>query len=225
MDALRTYRSKRDFRRTAEPEGAAQRISRRQRIAKGAVGGAYVIQKHAARALHYDLRLELDGVFKSWAVPKGPALVPGEKHLAVRVEDHPLEYGEFEGVIPKGEYGGGTVMIWDRGRWHHRDGDVERGKLEFLLDGEKLNGAWLLERMGGARKGDGKNWLMNKRHDAKPAGKPSDLSAATGRSMKEIARARDRTWTTAGEIAKPRDERAKMPSAARLKGSVRRKMS
>jgi len=151
--------------------------------------------------------------------------VPGEKHLAVRVEDHPLEYGGFEGVIPKGEYGGGTVMIWDRGRWHHIDGDVESGKLEFILDGDKLKGAWVLVRMGGTRNADGKNWLLIKRRDTQPASEPSDLSVATGRSMKEIARARDRTWTRDGEKT-PAQKVAdvKMPSAARLKGSVRRKM-
>src|SRR5262249_41804595 len=149
----------------------------------------------------YDLRLELDGVFKSWAVPKGPGLVPGERHLAVRVEDHPLEYGGFEGVIPKGEYGGGTVMIWDRGRWHHREGDLESGKLEFELDGDKLKGTWVLVQRRGSRDSDsdGKNWLLIKRGGEQPASQPTDLSAATGRSMNEIARARDRTWTRAGE--------------------------
>src|SRR5262245_65507038 len=115
MDALRTYRKKRDFDRTPEPAG--RRASKRRAPRKTEISGEYVIHKHAARALHYDLRLELDGVFKSWAVPKGLSVVPGEKHLAVRVEDHPLEYGEFEGVIPKVQYGGGTVMIWDRGHW------------------------------------------------------------------------------------------------------------
>ena len=154
-------------------------------------GGEYVIQKHAARALHYDLRLELDGVFKSWAVPKGPGLVPGEKHLAVRVEDHPLEYGGFEGVIPKGEYGGGTVMIWDRGRWRQTDGDLESGKLEFVLDGEKL------QRRVGAR-ADGRRAQCRRQELAAdqatrrhlPVEEPSDLSVATGRSMRRsLARA------------------------------------
>ena len=223
MEKLRTYRNKRDFQRTPEPAGAESRTPRRaSRSAKP--DGEYVIQKHAARALHYDLRLELDGVFKSWAVPKGPGLVPGEKHLAVRVEDHPLEYGGFEGVIPKGEYGGGTVMIWDRGRWRQTDGDLESGKLEFVLEGEKLRGAWVLVQMGGARNADGKNWLLIKRRDGAPVNEPSDLSAATGRSMREIARARDRTWTRAGEAKSSKATRTEAPSAARLDGSVRRKL-
>ena len=179
MEKLRTYRNKRDFQRTPEPAGAESRTPRRaSRSAKPE--GEYVIQKHAARALHYDLRLELDGVFKSWAVPKGPGLVPGEKHLAVRVEDHPLEYGGFEGVIPKGEYGGGTVMIWDRGRWRQTDGDLESGKLEFVLEGEKLRGAWVLVQMGGARNADGKNWLLIKRRDGAPVNEPSRFERGHG---------------------------------------------
>src|SRR5206468_4271031 len=163
------YRSKRDFRRTSEPEGAARGTARRRRVAKGAVSGAYVIQKHAARALHYDLRLELDGVFKSWAVPKGPGLVPGERHLAVRVEDHPLEYGGFEGVIPKGEYGGGTVMLWDRGTWEpHGDVDegLRKGSLKFSMRGEKMRGNWALIRMHPrpGQRADKPAWLLIKEH-------------------------------------------------------------
>ena len=125
---LQTYRKKRKFDVTSEPRGRATR----------AKGNQFVIQKHAARRLHYDLRLELDGVMKSWAVTRGPSLVPGDKRLAVHVEDHPIEYNAFEGTIPQGEYGGGTVMIWDRGRWEP-DGDPHRGykkgHLIFTLEG------------------------------------------------------------------------------------------
>ena len=131
--ALDIYRKKRKFGVTPEPRG---------RKARGK-GNHFVIQKHAATRLHYDLRLELDGVMKSWAVTRGPSLVPGEKRLAVEVEDHPVEYNTFEGTIPKGEYGGGTVMIWDRGTWTpeedpHRG--LKKGHLDLSLDGEKLNG-------------------------------------------------------------------------------------
>src|SRR5436305_1315573 len=132
--ALEEYERKRDFRRTPEPAGA-------RRPAKKAATLSFVIQKHAASRLHYDFRLELDGVLMSWAVAKGPSLVPGEKRLAVHVEDHPIEYGGFEGTIPKGEYGGGSVMLWDRGEWSP-DGDARKGMakghLDFELKGEKL---------------------------------------------------------------------------------------
>src|SRR6185503_2780401 len=140
-DSLATYRAKRDFDQTAEPSG------------KAAVAAApelrFVIQRHDATRLHYDFRLELDGVFKSWAVTKGPSLDPTVKRLAVEVEDHPLDYGDFEGTIPKGQYGGGTVMIWDRGFWNCDDPQeaYRKGKLDFTLEGEKLNGGWILTRM------------------------------------------------------------------------------
>src|SRR6476661_1886347 len=152
---LKTYRAKRDFGVTAEPKG---KIARKR-------GSAFVIQKHDATRLHYDLRLELDGVMKSWAVTRGPSLVPGEKRLAVHVEDHPIEYNTFEGTIPKGQYGGGTVMIWDRGRWYP-EGDVEKGyrqgRLTFRLDGEKLDGRWHLVRMH-PRTGERQDpWLLIK---------------------------------------------------------------
>ena len=137
--SLSLYQQKRDFTKTAEPSGKAK-------IAP-ADYPRFVIQKHAATRLHYDLRLEVDGVFKSWAVTKGPSLDPGDKRLAVETEDHPLDYGDFEGTIPKGEYGGGTVMLWDRGFWA-TEGDaakqLRKGELKFTLVGEKLQGSWVL---------------------------------------------------------------------------------
>src|SRR5688572_27549630 len=149
---LSKYRSMRDFKKTAEPSGTRAPSTR---------GSIYVIQQHAARNLHYDFRLELDGVLLSWSVPKGPSLAPGEKRLAVRTEDHPLDYADFEGVIPKGEYGGGAVIVWDRGTWEP-EGDarkgLERGRLTFDLHGAKLRGRWHLVRTkldGGKRE----NWL------------------------------------------------------------------
>ncbi|WP_371345021.1 DNA ligase D [Ancylobacter sp. IITR112] len=185
--ALDLYRRKRDFTRTQEPEGTES----------AAAGHSYLIQKHAARRLHYDLRLELDGVLKSWAVTKGPSLVPGEKRLAVHVEDHPLDYGSFEGTIPKGEYGGGTVMLWDRGSWEPI-GDPARGyrkgHLEFELHGDKLHGRWHLVRMAKRRGEKADNWLLIKAEDdaARPEGAADILeerpdSVKTGRSMEAIA--------------------------------------
>ncbi len=194
--ALELYRRKRKFDVTAEPRG--------RKAPRG--GDRYVIQKHAARRLHYDLRLELDGVMKSWAVARGPSLDPAEKRLAVHVEDHPIEYNSFEGTIPQGEYGGGTVMIWDRGRWFP-EGDPHRGyakgHLDFVLDGEKLHGRWHLVRMR-SRDGDRhENWLLIKGKDEEArSGRSRDileeepLSAATGRSMDEIAagKGKKRVW-------------------------------
>ena len=186
--ALETYRRKRDFKTTAEPRG--KKVAARK-------GDSYVIQKHAARRLHYDLRLELDGVLKSWAVTRGPSLVPGEKRLAVHVEDHPLEYGDFEGTIPKGEYGGGTVIVWDRGRWTpigdpHKG--YAKGHLEFELDGEKLHGRWHLVRMAGKPREKRENWLLIKGDDdaARTAGAADILeerpeSVKTGRVVEEVA--------------------------------------
>jgi bifunctional non-homologous end joining protein LigD len=177
---LRTYREMRDFARTPEPSGGA---------AADADGARFVVQKHDASRLHYDLRLEQGGVLRSWALPKGPSLSPGEKRLAVEVEDHPLEYGDFEGTIPKGEYGGGTVMLWDRGRWSPVGDGVRDGRIDFELDGEKLRGAWTLTRTGGA-KGDDANWLLIKRTDpGAPRLEPDDEhSVLTGRTMAQIER-------------------------------------
>jgi bifunctional non-homologous end joining protein LigD len=162
---LGVYRRKRRFTRTPEPRGGT---IRRRSSARPKTGLSYFIQKHAATRLHYDFRLELRGVLLSWAVPKGPCLDPRERRLAVRVEDHPLEYGTFEGEIPQGEYGGGTVQLWDRGTWIP-EGDPEdgcaKGRLKFRLSGEKLRGGWTLVRMGGRSGEDGKNWLLIKERD------------------------------------------------------------
>src|SRR6201989_787269 len=141
---LTTYQAKRDFKVTAEPSGETEgAASNRLR---------YVIQKHDATRLHYDLRLEVDGVFKSWAVTRGPSLDPHDKRLAVEVEDHPLDYGDFEGTIPHGQYGGGTVMLWDRGYWAPEPGTdahagLDKGDLKIVLDGERLKGSFVLVRM------------------------------------------------------------------------------
>ncbi|MGH7090984.1 MAG: non-homologous end-joining DNA ligase, partial [Stellaceae bacterium] len=198
--ALEEYRRKRNFGKTAEPPGAAQKKATRG----GAHALSFVIQKHAARRLHYDFRLELDGVLKSWAVPKGPSLDPADKRLAVHVEDHPIEYGGFEGTIPEGEYGGGTVMLWDRGTWEPVGDPHEgyaKGSLKFKLDGARLKGHWALVQMKGPRGGDGKNWLLIKEHDgAERPGEGAALaeryvrSVASRRSMEGIAKAKDRVW-------------------------------
>jgi len=192
---LQAYHAKRKFSVTPEPRG---RETRRK-------GNAFVIQKHAASRLHYDLRLEHDGVMKSWAVTRGPSLVPGEKRLAVRVEDHPIEYNRFEGIIPEDQYGGGTVMIWDRGTWQPQ-GDPARGlakgRLDFTLAGKKLSGAWHLVRMRGRAGEKRENWLLIKARDeaARDARDPDILedepdSVVSGRSIEEIAaNKRRRVW-------------------------------
>jgi bifunctional non-homologous end joining protein LigD len=190
--SLEVYHQKRKFDLTSEPHG---RLGRRK-------GNQYVIQKHAARQLHYDLRLELDGVMKSWAVAKGPSLVPGARRLAVQVEDHPIDYNTFEGTIPKGAYGSGTVLVWDRGRWFP-EGDphlgLEKGDLTFRLEGEKLKGRWHLVRMHGKPNAKRKNWLLIKAHDEwerTPKDpdilKQSPRSVVSGRSIEEIAEEKSR---------------------------------
>ena len=191
-DSLTEYRRKRDFARTAEPSG---KIVRRK-------GQSFVIQKHAATRLHYDFRLELDGVLKSWAVTRGPSLNPSEKRLAVEVEDHPLEYGGFEGTIPKGEYGGGTVMLWDRGDWEPLTDPHEglkRGNLHFNVHGERLKGGWALIRM--PRRGSEKrnNWLLIKERDefaddSDPLLETYTTSVESDRSMEEIAQGDSPVW-------------------------------
>lgn len=199
-DALQAYRAKRNFSLTPEPAGGE--------VAPETARPVFCVHKHAASSLHYDLRLEVDGVLKSWAVPKGPSLDPADKHLAVQVEDHPLEYASFEGVIPEGEYGAGTVMLWDYGWWEPDTrwskefaaqaargerpdvtGKLAGGELKFVLHGSKLSGSFVLVQMKGR---GAKNWLLIKHKDA--SARPGysvtteePLSVATGRSMEEIA--------------------------------------
>src|SRR6187397_2317230 len=157
---LQRYRQKRDFTLTPEPKGDK----------RSKTGFSYVIQKHDASHLHYDFRLELDGVLLSWAVPKGPSLDPKVRRLAVQVEDHPIDYATFEGVIPEGEYGGGTVMVWDRGTWLPEQNDVnsalKKGDFKFRLFGEKLKGSWVLVRTRGWGGSSKPAWLLIKHRDA-----------------------------------------------------------
>jgi bifunctional non-homologous end joining protein LigD len=237
---LAKYRAKRDFSKTGEPRGDTK--------VKASKGLRFVIQKHAASHLHYDLRLELDGVFKSWAVTKGPSFDPHDKRLAVEVEDHPLDYGDFEGTIPKGQYGGGTVMVWDRGYWDCEDPEraYTKGKLDFTLEGEKLHGGWILTRM---RNGEGEkrtNWLLIKHRDefARDGKKNKILdegaSVASGRSMDEIAAGKGRgpkpfvtakrsrapakaEWTSHRAAARASAKKRSRPIAARTGRSRKKK--
>lgn len=190
-EPLEHYHEKRHFKLTPEPYGEKEKVSGTP---------IFVIQKHAASHLHYDFRLEIDGVLKSWAIPKGPSTHPGTMRLAMLTEDHPMDYADFEGVIPKGSYGGGTVMVWDLGIYRNLRGEKERGlsmdqsfkdgKIEMWLDGRKLKGGYALIR---TKKDTGKGWLLVKMKD-EYADKPLDPvqsepdSALTGRTMDEIAR-------------------------------------
>ena len=190
--SLRTYARKRDFTRTAEPRAARGEKAGKMR--------RFVIQKHDASRLHYDFRLELGGTLKSWAVPKGVPFKRGEKHLAVQVEDHPVEYAGFEGVIPKGQYGGGTVMVWDTGTYEplggHPQKDLAAGKLHFALHGKKVEGEWTLVRL---RRAEDNEWLLIKSGgDVRPISKKKDdESSLSGRSMARIARERKAEWRSA----------------------------
>ncbi|MGI8705790.1 MAG: DNA polymerase ligase N-terminal domain-containing protein, partial [Sphingomicrobium sp.] len=188
-----TYNKKRDFSKTKEPKG---------RKLKGK-GDSFVVQKHDASHLHWDFRLEMDGVLKSWAVPKGPSIDPGDKRLAMRTEDHPLDYGGFEGTIPKAEYGGGTVMLWDRGRWIPEPGKdprktIEEGHLHFTLEGERMKGEWVMFRLK-PRKGEKReSWMLKKVTDEYADDARGDAlvdncvtSVTTGRTMAEIASGED----------------------------------
>jgi len=215
---LEEYRAKRDFERTAEPAGAVRASGSAQ---KKAASLRFVVQKHAASHLHYDFRLELDGVMKSWAVPKGPSLDPRQRRLAMEVEDHPIEYNTFEGTIPAGQYGGGTVMLWDRGTYDADSGGVdalrrgyERGDMKFTLHGERLAGSFALVRMRG--KDERKpQWLLIKHRDDYAA--DSDVvadnmtSVTTGRTMEEIAEGKSRVWRSNRE---PKKTAAKKSAAS-----------
>ena len=218
----------RNFDVTAEPRGDSKGM--KNRAPKKNPELPFVIQKHAATRLHYDFRLGWRGVLKSWAVTKGPSYYPGDKRLAVQVEDHPMEYGGFEGIIPKGQYGGGTVMLWDHGTWEPH-GDVEegleKGRLKFTLKGEKLRGDWALIRMGGKAAGEKKaNWLLIKEHDGKEHG-PDDTpvtedepdSVVTGRDLDAIAENQDHVWGTHG--SEQQKEEKKSPSRSSERKSPR----
>src|SRR5271156_4237495 len=210
-EQLARYRSMRDFGVTAEPSGKSRSKSP-QEIQAGQQ--PFVIQKHAATRLHYDFRLGWNGVLKSWAISKGPSYRTKDKRLAVQVEDHPMEYGGFEGIIPKGQYGGGTVMLWDHGTWEPQpaypdvDAGLRDGSLKFILHGTKLKGKWALVRMKskpGSRWGNSSkpNWLLIKEHDPfeRTDKDPSITeeapnSAVTGRSIEQIAKNEDHVWNS-----------------------------
>ncbi|MFN3433711.1 MAG: DNA polymerase ligase N-terminal domain-containing protein, partial [Sphingomonas sp.] len=210
-DPLARYNAKRDFAKTAEPAGTLE----------PGHGNSFMVQKHDATRLHWDFRLEVDGVLKSWAVTRGPSLDPDEKRLAVRTEDHPLSYATFEGTIPKGEYGGGTVMLWDRGTWAPVAGksakDLDKGHLHFTLDGERMKGEWLLIRLKPRGKERAENWLLRKIDDAYAGGtdtltEEALTSVATGRTMAEIAE---------GKRAKSSPARAKVSKGLRKSSPAR----
>ena len=211
---IATYNKKRDFTKTAEPKGRKGR----------AKGDSFVVQKHDASRLHWDFRLEMDGVLKSWAVPKGPSLDPGTNRLAMRTEDHPLDYGTFEGTIPQGEYGGGTVMLWDRGRWiPHPDKDprktIEEGHLHFTLEGERMKGEWVMFRMKGKPGEKAEAWMLKKVTDEFANEEAGDAlveqcltSVTTDRSMAEIAAGAD-VWRS-NKSGKKGGRAKKKPSVA-----------
>ncbi|HEY1986385.1 MAG TPA: DNA ligase D [Terracidiphilus sp.] len=224
---LARYQSMRDFDVTREPSG--QEV---QGSSAPAEELPFVIQKHAATRLHYDFRLGWNGVLKSWAVTKGPSYVPGDKRLAVQVEDHPMEYGGFEGIIPKGQYGGGTVMLWDRGTWEpHVDVDegLRKGSLKFAMHGEKMKGNWALVRMGGRAANESKpNWLLIKEHDAEERTAEDQSivdeapdSVLSGRTMDAIARDGDRVWQS-NRSQVPESQASVVPSSRSESGKVQK---
>lgn len=218
--ALQDYRRKRDFKKTPEPKA---------NVARAGGKAIFVIQKHDATRLHYDFRLELGGVLRSWAVPKGPSLDPAVKSLAVQVEDHPIAYSTFEGIIPAGEYGGGTVIVWDHGTWEPESDDaakaILKGRLTFTLFGEKLAGAWSLVRLHGS--GEKKNWLLIKKDDESAiAGDGHGItdrevtSILTARDLTQVAADADRIWTRQGEKAG-----SKKANAAAMQAAARRTLA
>ncbi len=204
---LEKYNEKRDFTKTKEPKGESKKSD-------GAL--RFVVQKHAASHLHYDFRLEIDGVLASWAVPKGPSADPSDRRLAVHVENHPMDYINFEGTIPEGEYGGGTVMVWDTGTYHAENNDdatkddalmqkqIEEGSIKIILRGKKLKGAWHLVKM----KGDEKNWLLMKNKSDSESKKKefTAKSVLSERTMDQISKS-DVEWVSGGEHIKDTDKK------------------
>ncbi len=203
--SLTEYRRKRDFSKTAEPAGKARPRTGRAKALR------FIVQKHAASRLHFDLRLQLDGVMKSWAVPKGPSTDPSQRRLAMHVEDHPMEYNTFEGIIPESEYGGGTVMLWDRGTYVPNGDDAadgadairrgyQEGRLKIAFRGKRLRGGYVLVRMRKRDADDERAWLLIKERD-EDADSDRDLvreattSIATRRTMEQIASGRSRRWS------------------------------
>src|ERR1700754_1393410 len=241
-DKLEPYQRKRRFSDTPEPQGLAKRASARA----GRHPLAFVIQEHDARHLHYDFRLELDGTLKSWAVPKGPSLDPSVKRLAVHVEDHPLDYGSFEGTIPAGHYGAGDVIVWDRGTWepiggeHEARAAYEAGKLKFLLHGDKLHGGWTLVRSHMRGSGDKEQWLLIKERDseahsetefdvldARPGSVLSDapgarVGAARAKSAGVSRKARSPSAAGTASAAKAKGTAAPSNEKTRAGGTTRR---
>jgi bifunctional non-homologous end joining protein LigD len=227
-DPLAEYNRKRDFQKTAEPAGQA---------ARSEGGNLFIVQKHAATRLHWDFRIEVDGVLKSWAVTKGPSPDPDDKRLAVRTEDHPLAYAEFEGAIPKGEYGGGTVMLWDKGTWAPVPGksarDIEQGHLHFTLQGERMKGEWLLVRLKPRPGEKRENWLLRKVRDSYAQDGDQLVehgltSVLTGRSMAEIEADKQGEFSLAGKKGKAfaaQMDAAAEHNATRGKPAARRKMT
>jgi bifunctional non-homologous end joining protein LigD len=228
-DPLARYNEKRDFAKTAEPRGDYEKLSWGQ-------GNGFMVQKHDARRLHFDFRLELDGTLKSWAVPNGPSLNPADKRLAVRTEDHPLSYATFEGTIPKGEYGGGTVMLWDRGTWIPAPGKdprktLEEGHLHFTLEGERMKGEWVMFRLKRRPGERGENWMLKKVTDEHAGGTMGLTdrfltSIKTGRTMQEIAAGKKAkelpSWTKG--LKRKNGDRHQFPAASKARGRDKRKL-
>jgi bifunctional non-homologous end joining protein LigD len=215
--ALKKYREKRNFKVTKEPRGKTNPSGRAEHRL------LYVIQKHRASHLHYDFRLELNGVLLSWAVPKGPSLDPSVKRLAMQVEDHPIEYGGFEGVIPEGEYGGGTVMVWDTGTWAPEavdpDTTLKNGELKFTLNGKKLRGSWALVRTRGYGSRADKSWLLMKHRDKYAS--TEDITLAEPRSVVSKHLLADIAQAGGGDVQKATTGDPQRTVSKRSKNKVR----
>lgn len=205
--SLKAYQAKRNFTQTREPNARKSKKA----AAKNAKDRLFVVQKHRASQLHYDFRLEMDGVLKSWAVPKGPPFKHAEKRLAMWVEDHPLDYARFEGIIAPGNYGAGTVMVWDIGTYELMDGSFDQGKLHLMLHGKKLKGEWILVRSRKSDNGDKVPWFLIKGGDSMEVPKKVDVSVLSGRTMEQIAAAQDAEWESHRKAA-PRSKRRVLSS-------------